>query len=822
MPIYDDSEIRNELFTYEYNSNQSFVESFKKLVKNIYIKSSFPIEGVEYLGINDNDFRKFLIMLKSGNKLATFIIDIDDLRNLKGQTIELLDKEEDLSFRNSTRVWVEFNNIDFPTKAEFTFLKLQPEIFFLKKAFNYLPITNTFNITAKTINFPAILKFYNLIENIYIVSPNGDTASDFSIDGVYFNQYAGDRKIYIIFKKEDKFYIFFTQKTIVSGSKKVRLESKENEAVGSNYECFIDFKNFDSYPTDEFSVQGLNFQLTDKAFTDNALVTAKKIEILESKIPTTTIVNASKQVSGNNAVQLAIDAITDATVSNRYEINVGAGYYEIHKAEDYLGNPTYTAMICPKDHIDVKGKGVESTIFHADLSESPTAPIENYQTMYNWADDVRISDLTLEAKGIRYVLHQDNANEANKTRYYDNVVFRFLGNGGYMRALGIGTSSGSKTYISGGSSESQVFPTFTVHNNTNFAKPSLWSFKNHAFKVLDNQKSIELYNSGSNQDCQILLENCSFEGGFILSYQEYWLYVSAVNDHFNHANWRVQGSKNQPFYFKNTVIGSTLCIETKSKTKNSKVRFDRNSSAYSFIIANPRMHFGNLGNPNRRIKDEYVIQDGANGLSGFAFGAKSILEQYYFPDNNSWTTQQDALGLRLGNCSTINKTLGITIDETNYNVVFNKDYTAFTNAQVLAEINAVIGSVATAKEYNIGADYYAELTDVVSVEINNSTTVIIPKGSLVSKVGSKVKICEEGEILYGLAIDDIAPYELDSDGVITSKGRIIKNCYVSLDSGNVSSAKYSGSGSRYKIVNGVFAADGNGEYRVFSGKYIKI
>ncbi|MGV0927196.1 hypothetical protein ACTS9K_08530 [Empedobacter sp. ULE_I145] len=447
-----------------------------------------------------------------------------------------------------------------------------------------------------------------------------------------------------------------------------------------------------------------------------------------------------------------------------------------------------------------------------------------YQTIYNWANECTISNITFISKNLRYTLHQDNDNEANGIRYYNNCDFIFKGNRGYNTTLGTGTFSGSKTYVNGGRTESQAGYAFSVHNNVNFAKASLWHFSNHSFEVLENQPIINLINSGSNRNCEVIFNNCEFLGNFIMNYSDGWLYKQNINDHFNHANYSVKGNGNSPFYFKNTAYSVTLCIETIAKTKDSKVRFDVNSSAYPILIKNHlNNYFGNLGNPNRKIKDDYVIQDGANGVAGFAFGGKSILEGFYNPDV-SWLKIEsfDSLGIRLGDCSTNNKILGITINEITYNVIFNKNYTTFTNAQIIAEINAVISEVATAKEYNISKDYYAEINDVVSIGVNNSSTNIIPKGTLVAKIGNKLKPCNEDDILYGLLIDDLGAYELDSQGVVTSKARVIRNCYVSVDSGNVSSVLYDSVGSRYKISNGRFVADSNGQYNAIDNKYILI
>ena len=816
--------LENNSLSYKYTGTENALK-FTKLVKNIYIETEYNDISVYYIGINNITYQKVLIMLKSNGKLASFILNPNDIRDLKGKTIELLEKEEDVDFRESTRVWIEFNDIDFPTSAEFSFLQLEPNFIFYKNAFDYKNISNTYMLNVSSVRNTSLNEFYRLVENIYVVSKNTDiNENNLTFNSVYINQLGGQHKLVLFFNYDSKNLIFYTKQPIISGSKRVKLEFKELEAL-NGYDVYVDFKDFGEYPTNEYDFMGINLKLKKPAFENQELLNKQNIELIESSgiILKTTTINVSKEADGNNAVQLALNSITDNSENNRYIINVANGLYEIHKKEDFIGNPGYPAMICPKDHVDIIGQGKDSTILWADLTESPTEPIDLYQTIYNWANDCTISNITFVCKKIRYTLHQDNGQESNGTRYYDNVDFIFLGNGGYFRALGMGTFSGSKTFFTNCASESQVVSSYSVHNNRNFSKPSLHSFKNHRFSVLNSYTNLFIYNCGSNQPCEVYLENSSFNGSFVVHYEEYWLYLQNVNDHFNHANWVVKGVNNQPFYFKNTVIGSTLCIETISKTKNDKIRFDINSTAYDVIVKNRLNYFGNLGNPNRKIEDGYVIQDGANGVSAFAFGGKSILEQYYFPDGGgSWTQKEDSLGKRLGNCTSNPIYLDVLINDVRYTFLFNQDYSNKTNAEIISYMNAVVGSVAIVKEYNIGADYYAEMTDVVSIEINNSTTNMIPKGTLVTKVGSKIKPCQENEPIYGLLIDDLGAYELDAQGVVTSKARVIKNCYVSVDTENVSSVLFSGTGSRYKVNNGVFEIDANGKYYAIDNKYILI
>lgn len=541
---------------------------------------------------------------------------------------------------------------------------------------------------------------------------------------------------------------------------------------------------------------------------------------------TLTEINVSKEVGGNNAIQNALDLITDNSPNKRYQINVANGIYEVFNASQFLGNPTYPAMVFPKDHIDIVGDSKSSTIVSAELpyldaSIDSVLARNKFQTIYNWANDVLIKNITFIGKNLRYVLHQDNQGEANGTRSYENCDFIFKGNKGNTRALGIGSYSGSKTFVIGGKSVSPARSSFSIHNNKSFIKPSLWSFKNHSFvngSGTTDYSCIIASNSGSMQDCTLEFIGCTFNQSKLFVYEEYWLYQANLNDCFNHANFKITGYGNEPTFFQNTVVGKSLMIKSLSTGLNSKVRVDIASTAYSSIFANPYNYYGNLGNPDRQIVDKYITQDGAPSTSGYAIGAKSIFEGTYY----NGVVSEDTLGKRLGDCSTVNKLLKVTIDGTLYTITFDKNYLAVSNASIIAEINAVIGGVGIASEYNVGADYYAEFTDVLNICTNASASAFIPKGTLVTRKNNRISVCGENDALFGLLIDDCSPYRLDSEGVNYGKGRVVNNCYVTIESGKVQSVNNSGVGSKYKIVSGAFVADANGSYILEESKYILI
>ena len=528
---------------------------------------------------------------------------------------------------------------------------------------------------------------------------------------------------------------------------------------------------------------------------------------------------------GKNAIQEAIDTIDDATEKNRYRIVAKQGLYKITQANEYVGNVGYPAMVCPKDFVDIVGQGEDKTIIWAELPYNDAnigASIDGnnyardrYQTIYNFAGNVTIKDLTFVAKNLRYVNHQDDGRGANKKRFYENVSFIFMGNKGYLKPFGIGTFSGEETHVSGGKSVSDSGDPCAIHNNFSFKKPSRWSFKNHTFMSMGSTTAIELQNDGSLLQDTIELIGCNFAGmSYKINYIDVWLKgdLNVKFDSFNHAEWQISGFGNSPFLFENLVFGYCLRIQSNSTGINSNVRFDKTSSAYSVLIENTQGNSDkSLYFQNREFVDGYIVQDGTVGLKGQAFGCKDISETAYaYNAGNNYTS----LGKRLGDCSTTNKSLQIIIDGVTKTVTFNKNYTAMTNAQIIAEINTAINGAGVASLYIYGRDYYPELPDVLERVYNFSYTTFIPKGTIVTKVSGKVKPANEGDIIAGVSLDDIPVLSIDSEGVLKGQGRMMKKGLISTNQSKaffvIADNQNPSIGTKFKVVNGQLVTDVNG------------
>ena len=554
------------------------------------------------------------------------------------------------------------------------------------------------------------------------------------------------------------------------------------------------------------------------AYVPHGLKIAKNIFFETEKLKTNQIIasantnNPLAQFTGKNAGQLALDSVIDATTNNRYQIKLD-GFFKVDSASEVIGYPGYPSMILMKDHVDLIGDGntvIWCELPYDDSAIGPSAngityPRTTYQTLYTWADDSLVKGIKFVIKNGRYAFHLDNPNGANKTRHFEDVSFIFKGDKGSKQALGVGTHSGEKTYFSGGESHSDWGTPYYCHNNSKFSDPSVMSFKGHRFSSNKSKLIGRFESDGSLVSDKQEFIGCSFGGSaYVIEYAELWIKRNPAQnyDSFNHAEWKFTGYGNEPFLFDNQVRGYCLRFKTSATGLNNKIRFDKTSSAYPLIIKNNQLNDDvSLFVDSRDYVDGYIVQDGSIDLPAQAWGCLDLTETVEYSDGGIVYT---SLAKRLGNCSVNTKTLGVIINETTTSVIFNKDYSGMSNAQILTEINSQLSGV-TADLYIYGRDYYAEMTDVVEVAFNNSST-FIPKGSVVTKSNGTVKLANGNDRIFGVALDDIPVMHASSEGEMIGQGRVLKRGYIYANPGKAHFVKANvhvpAVGTKFSVVNG--------------------
>lgn len=128
-----------------------------------------------------------------------------------------------------------------------------------------------------------------------------------------------------------------------------------------------------------------------------------------------------------------------------------------------------------------------------------------------------------------------------------------------------------------------------------------------------------------------------------------------------------------------------------------------------------------------------------------------------------------SLGKKLGNCSVTNKTLTLTVDGTTYNVVFNTDLTAASNATVLGLINAVIGSVATADEFYVAGEYYPEFAGNRKMANADSVAILAGYGVVFTSQTAMRNATNADGYIDGICLDTTG---VGGKGRVITKGMI--------------------------------------------------
>lgn len=537
--------------------------------------------------------------------------------------------------------------------------------------------------------------------------------------------------------------------------------------------------------------------------------------------------NSTSQFKGKNCVQLALDSITDASEQNRYVIKVAKGLAKITQANEFIGYRGYPAMICPKDWVDIVGDGIGETILWAELPyddanigasvDGNTYPRDRYQAIYNYSGNSTISDLTIVCKNLRYTNHQDDGRGANKSRTYENVEMIFKGNKGYLKAWGCGDHTGESTTVIGGSSHSDSGDVFAVHNNIRFDDSSSWDFKDHTFTSMGSKTAIELQNDGSLLKDKFNIVGCSFGGmSYIINYVDVWLSGNTTqnNDAFDHAEWRLTGHSNEPFLFNNSIAnGYALRIKSKSTGTSSTVRFDKTSSAFDSLVKNKRVNSDTSLSYKYDFVDSYLVKDGSVGLSGQAFGGVDLSDAIYWYDSG---VNYTSLAKRLGNLSSSTKSLIVIVDGVANTINFDKDYSAMSNTQILAEINAQLTN-ATADLYNYGREYYPQMPDVSELCFNN-TSSFIAKGSVVTKQNGFIKPANGTDDVFGVVLEDIPVMQTASDGEVKGSGLVLKRGYIYANQSKahfvLADNQNPSIGTRFAVSSGQLVTDVNGKISV--------
>ena len=474
---------------------------------------------------------------------------------------------------------------------------------------------------------------------------------------------------------------------------------------------------------------------------------------------------------GKCAIQRAIDACDGVTHTKIY--CKGKFYANSASLFTYQANGYYNIVFIPrnKKNIELIGEGADKTIIEVEMADD-FANYSKYQPLEVWGDNIVVRGMKIISKNCRYCIHLDASGHASANGH--TIIFKDLhlyhqGNAqrSFETPLGLGISSGMKLYTERCIIETNrdYVPPLYLHDNINFREDFEWHIKGCTL--------ISKGQSGANKgvtplDIQTL--GSGVKGNIIMEDVDFALTSPIINIENNNTTSkdnrtsydsnifvRIIGHTDLPIGYSVTNTNSgVLRITSKSKGNQSSVRFDKDCSAFGVIIKG--LLPSDYTEKNGVIHtDGYQYRDGVVGLNGYAMGELAL-------DKGSICSIQN----RLGDCSSLNKELIVIIDGNNYTINFNKNYTNYSDADMLAEFSNVIGAVANVEFYNWGADYFPEFH--VSHKRNISTEVIL-KGMGVRVRGTDIRKATNDSEVDAIALEDILPSYI---------GRIATSCTLSI------------------------------------------
>lgn len=509
----------------------------------------------------------------------------------------------------------------------------------------------------------------------------------------------------------------------------------------------------------------------------------EKVKELDEKVSQITITeyktikvdrwDNSADFYGNDAIQQAIDSITDASPSKIYTLLVN-GVFEAKQTSDYHQSGR-NAFIRTKNYVNIKGSGRNTCIILASLPDNlgSSFAYSSYEGI-TFQSISELSGMTVIGRNIRYPIHIDGGATGCKDyllKYTDSKVWH-QGNTGdainwlSWHPLGVGMSDG-QTIICENCEIAGKAHAFYSHSNADYENASSFIYRNCTF-IANGEAAysggINVLGSvqpmGTGKSDKMIFMDCKWENKGIINYNDSpYISKTTTNQKADHAEYELFLNINPQPFNNSGLRGFGLKIVSKSIGSSSSVRFDETSSAFPLIVGktNESNEFINRYGFNQ--KNGYQYRDGGNGLSGWACGLWDIGENAV---GNPANTYMNSLGKRLGDCSSANKTLVVIIDGTSYNIVFNKNYNGtdsltpsnYTNTQIIDEMLLVIGSVATIEQYPVGRDYYPSFDDVLFLK--NADTVEVIKGmGVVFTNNNSFRLAENSDgKIDGICIDD--------------------------------------------------------------------
>lgn len=477
------------------------------------------------------------------------------------------------------------------------------------------------------------------------------------------------------------------------------------------------------------------------------------------------LIKVKKDGTGDfTSLAAALNSITDASPANKYCVQLYDDIYATVKA-DYtaVSGTSFFALAHVRSYIKLMGMNGVRTISGTLPTDLVVGDYPVYETMH--LDGFgELENLRIVNQNGRYGIHYEQSNASpnwDGIWYARNCEVIHMGCEDvpsitrWMQpdAIGCGTTTGVQFRFVG----LRVFSYFRhglrIHANTLDDQQNEFRLQDSFFgSGLPAGNALYIDNTPTSRNARIVyLNNSQLQGTFYTN-----IAISTGTKVLRKAvpSIQVKGSGNSPFYFNNDQQAAhVLRIRTVSTGASATIR----------VVSDQAGILGSIM-PTR----------GSPGLSAAIMGDQELTE-------SGTADRSNLIGHRLGNCTSVNKTLVLNIDGTNRTVTFNQNYSDgnFATAPlidantIMTSINSQLSGFAVAGYYQPALDYYPELTDVLFRKVNTSATTHITKGSLVKFMGlNQCRIAAAGEIADGVALENIV-------ALIGEPGRIATNAIFS-------------------------------------------
>ena len=450
------------------------------------------------------------------------------------------------------------------------------------------------------------------------------------------------------------------------------------------------------------------------------------------------------------------DALDNATAGQIIEVEGGA--YTV-TGPDLACFPTYTGA-------KIAGAGTRPKYNFAQPASTTPADVEAHSAS-DFHLGGEVSNIHFTAQNARYASHPDAGGQYfNQRQAFSDCIFEHLGNEAARAyqvglgnpssivwsqtyAVGLGTGSGGDISYDRCQFLGYNAAAFYAHSWGAAARPARIRISN---SILDpqvrNGAAVRPYsfmyeNLGSGQPDVIELTGNTLVAP-IAAGDGVWQGTDAAQIPANRMTFSITGHGNRPAAYVLEDGGSrALRITSASTGTASTVGVGGTAAA---------VLFGTSG---------LTAEVGAVGLKGSLYGWLDVGDHVVGPGANLNITQ---LGKRLGNCTSVNKLLTVSIDGgALITITFNQNHTNQSNAAVLAIINAALGAAATADLFNVNELFRPRFTDEETRVYNAGATTILRKRAVarisgVDAPNARVMTdTDPAELFVGIAYEDIKP-----------------------------------------------------------------